>query len=121
MAHKTPFIVAELGADADPFMLHLYAALAEKERAMISRRTKDALAAKKAQGVALGGLRAYGAQAHEDAIERAEQLRPVFDELAGLSARKIAAALNERKIVTPTGGEWHAATVIRVQKRLGMA
>jgi DNA invertase Pin-like site-specific DNA recombinase len=42
MAHKTPFIVAELGADADPFMLHLYAALAEKERAMISRRTKDA-------------------------------------------------------------------------------
>jgi DNA invertase Pin-like site-specific DNA recombinase len=48
MTHKTPFIVAELGADADPFMLHLYAALAEKERAMISRRTKDALAAKKA-------------------------------------------------------------------------
>src|SRR6266852_6373547 len=81
MTHKTPFIVAELGADADPFMLHLYAALAEKERAMISRRTKDALTAKKAQGVALGGLRAHGAQAREDAIERAEQLRPVFDEL----------------------------------------
>jgi hypothetical protein len=57
MTHKTPFIVAELGADADPFMLHLYAALAEKERAMISRRTKDALATKKAQGVALGGLK----------------------------------------------------------------
>src|SRR5450432_1998805 len=98
MTHKTPFIVAELGADADPFMLHLYAALAEKERAMISRRTKDALAAKKAQGVALGGLRAYGAQARDDAMERAEQLRPVFDELAGKSARKIAAVLNERKI-----------------------
>jgi Resolvase, N terminal domain len=55
MTHKTSFIVAELGADADPFMLHLYAALAEKERAMISRRTKDALAAKKAQGMKLGG------------------------------------------------------------------
>src|SRR5260221_14750805 len=41
MSHKTPFIVAERGADADPFMLHVYAALAEKERAMISRRTKD--------------------------------------------------------------------------------
>jgi DNA invertase Pin-like site-specific DNA recombinase len=120
MAHKTPFIVAELGADADPFMLHLYAALAEKERAMISRRTKDALAAKKAQGVALGGLRAHGAQAREDAIERAEQLRPIFDELAGLSARKIAAVLNERKVTTPAGGDWHAATVIRVQKRLGL-
>ena len=121
MSHRTPFIVAELGADADPFMLHLYAALAEKERAMISRRTKDALAAKKDQGVALGGLRAYGAQARDDAMDRAEQLRPLFDELASLSARGIAAALNERKIATPTGGVWHAATVIRVQKRLGMA
>jgi DNA invertase Pin-like site-specific DNA recombinase len=95
--------------------------LAEKERAMISRRTKDALAAKKAQGVALGGLRAHGAQAREDAIERAEQLRPVFDELAGKSARKIAAALNERQIATPTGGVWYAATVIRVKKRLELA
>jgi DNA invertase Pin-like site-specific DNA recombinase len=28
MAHRVPFVVAELGADADPFMLHLYAALA---------------------------------------------------------------------------------------------
>ena len=33
MAQKVPFIVAELGADTDPFILHLYAALAEKERA----------------------------------------------------------------------------------------
>jgi uncharacterized protein YcbK (DUF882 family) len=32
MAQRVPFIVAELGADADPFMLHLYTALAEKER-----------------------------------------------------------------------------------------
>lgn len=71
MAHKIPFFVAELGADANPFMLHLYAALAEKERAMISRRTKDALAAKKAQSIALGGLRAHGVQAREDAIQRA--------------------------------------------------
>jgi DNA invertase Pin-like site-specific DNA recombinase len=91
-------------------MLHLYAALAEKERAMISRRTRDALAAKKAQGVTLGGLRAHGVQAREDAIERAEQLRPALTQLAGMSARKIAAVLNERQIVTPTGGVWHAAT-----------
>src|SRR5262245_44800202 len=37
MSHRTPFIVAELGADADLFMLHLYAALAEKERRLISQ------------------------------------------------------------------------------------
>ena len=30
MAQRVPFIVAELGSDADPFMLHLYAALARE-------------------------------------------------------------------------------------------
>src|SRR6187402_2760908 len=54
MAHRVPFVVAELGADADPFMLHLYAALAEKERHLISQRTRDALKAAKARGVVLG-------------------------------------------------------------------
>src|SRR6202048_433241 len=48
MAQRVPFIVAELGRDADPFMLHLYAALAEKERRLIAERTKAALAAKRA-------------------------------------------------------------------------
>src|SRR5580692_3282143 len=54
MAHRVPFVVAELGADVDPFILHLYAALAEKERALIAGRTKAALAAVKARGVRLG-------------------------------------------------------------------
>jgi DNA invertase Pin-like site-specific DNA recombinase len=118
MQHRTPFIVAELGADCDPFMLHIYAALAEKERRLISRRTKDALAAKKAQGVKLGGLNAGGIKTRDAALDRAEQLRPVFAELAGLSARKIAAELNARNIATPAGGRWHAVTVQRVRSRL---
>src|ERR1700754_3190041 len=57
MAQRVPFIVAELGRDADPFMLHLYAALAEKERRLIADRTKAALAAKKASGAKLGNPR----------------------------------------------------------------
>src|SRR4051812_35965321 len=57
MAQRVPFIVAELGVDADPFMLHLYAALAEKERRLIAERTKAALASRKAQGAQLGNRR----------------------------------------------------------------
>jgi DNA invertase Pin-like site-specific DNA recombinase len=121
MSHKTPFIVAELGADADPFMLHLYAALAEKERRVISQRTKDALATKKAQGIKLGGLNAGGIKKRDEALERAESLRAIFAELAGMSARAVAAELNKRQIPTPAGGSWHSVTVIRVQKRLGLA
>ena len=43
MAENVPFIVTQFGPDVDPFMLHIYAAVAQKEREMISQRTKDAL------------------------------------------------------------------------------
>ncbi|MFC3323596.1 hypothetical protein [Mesorhizobium cantuariense] len=50
MVQRVPFIVAEHGADADPFTRHL----AEKERRLISERTKAALASRKATGMKLG-------------------------------------------------------------------
>lgn len=54
-ATRVPFIVADLGADADPFMLHLYAALAEKEWRLIPERRKAAaLASRKSRGASLG-------------------------------------------------------------------
>jgi DNA invertase Pin-like site-specific DNA recombinase len=52
-----PFLVAELGPDVDSFVLHLFAALAQKERALISARTRQALSAAKACGVTLGNPR----------------------------------------------------------------
>jgi DNA invertase Pin-like site-specific DNA recombinase len=118
MAQRVPFIVTELGADTDPFMLHIYAALAEKERRMISERARAGLAAARKRGVKLGGLNAKGIAERQAARERAEQLRPLFAELAGLSARKAAAELNRRSVATPAGGKWHAATVLRVRERL---
>src|SRR5262245_43080761 len=55
MAQRVPFLVAELGVDVDPFILHLFAALAEKEREMIAERTRVGLRAAKERGVRLGG------------------------------------------------------------------
>jgi DNA invertase Pin-like site-specific DNA recombinase len=118
MKHRVPFIVTELGIDTDPFMLHIYAALAEKERRMISERTKAALRAAKARGVVLGGMTSKSLEYQRQARERAERLRSVFAELADLSARKTAEVLNTRGIPTPEGGKWYATQVIRVRKRL---
>jgi DNA invertase Pin-like site-specific DNA recombinase len=120
MAHKVPFIVAELGPNVDPFTLHIYAALAQQERLMISQRTRVGLAAAKARGVQLGN--ADLAKANRGAaLERAEALRPAFVETADLSAHKAADVLNSRQIATPTGRPWSAKTVIRVRARLGLA
>ena len=77
------------------------------------------LAAKKAQGVKLGGLNAGVIRSRDEAKARAEALRPVLAELASMSARAIAAELNRRAVPTPNGKPWHATTVIRVQRRLG--
>jgi DNA invertase Pin-like site-specific DNA recombinase len=121
MKHRVPFIVAELGADTDPFLLHIYAALAEKERALISRRTKEALAAARSRGIVLGGLRDKGRELQAEAEERAEALRPVFEEMAKLGHRAAARALNERRIPTPNGRPWSAVTVTRVRQRLAQS
>jgi hypothetical protein len=65
------------------------------------------------------GLNAKGIASREEARERAERLRPVFAELAGLSRSRTASVLNERNVPAPEGGRWHAVTVARVQSRLG--
>src|SRR6516225_529867 len=54
MTNRVPFIVAALGKNVDPFMLHIYAALAENERSLISERTKNALAKAQEGGAVLG-------------------------------------------------------------------
>ena len=121
MAQRVPFIVAELGADADPFMLHLYAALAEKERRLISERTQAALAARKAQGARLGnpsnakqaamlGRNALIAEADRFAAD----VMPIVEAVRSAGARSlanIADALNARGIRTARGGRWHVSTV----------
>jgi len=120
MAHRIPFLVAELGPDVDPFVLHLFAALAEKERALISTRTTQALAAAKARGVTLGNPRLH--EARETAVatikagadQHAANVLPIIREAQKAGAhtlRQIAEVLNARGIATARGGAWHAMSV----------
>jgi len=129
MAQRVPFLVAELGPDVDPFMLHVYAALAEKERRMISERTRAALAVRKGQGARLGNrtnlaeARALGAARTAEAARRfAENAAPVIREIRGsgvASLRGVAAALNARGVRTARGGKWAATQVGAVLARAG--
>jgi DNA invertase Pin-like site-specific DNA recombinase len=126
MAHRVPFIVAELGRNTDPFMLHIYAALAEQERRMISARTKAALKAARARGVRLGNpdmdaIRSRGVEAKKAEADRfASNIRPIIDAIRAsgtTTLRAIAAELNARKTSAPRGGEWSAQQVANVIKR----
>jgi len=126
MAHRVPFIVAELGAEADPFMLHLYAALAEKERNLIAQRTIAALSAAKARGVKLGNPNIDDARAKaiETTIAVADRhagnVRPVIRQIQAAGARtlrEVADALNARGIATARGGKWYATSVKNVMDR----
>jgi DNA invertase Pin-like site-specific DNA recombinase len=121
MVQRIPFIVAELGADADPFMLHLYAALAEKERRLISERTKAALTSRKTTGMKLGNptnaaeAAAKGRQISMREADRfAQAVLPVIASIqrSGItSLRGIATALNNRGIHTPRNGQWQVSNV----------
>ncbi|UPU01265.1 recombinase family protein [Bradyrhizobium barranii subsp. apii] len=126
MAHKVPFVVAELGPDVDPFVLHLFAALAEKERALISTRTRQALSAAKARGVTLGNPKLHAARkgaveaVKAEADRYAANVLPIIREAqkAGASTlRQVADALNARGIPTARGGQWHAQSVANVLER----
>jgi DNA invertase Pin-like site-specific DNA recombinase len=132
MAERVPFVVAELGIHVDPFVLHLYAALSQKECAMISSRTREALQAVKRrlarQGRKLGNphpesLRdaqrkgAAATKATSDAF--AASALPIIEGYAarGLTVHEIAAALNKSGTTTLRGGSWQGSTVVKLQKR----
>jgi DNA invertase Pin-like site-specific DNA recombinase len=131
MAQRVPFIVAELGTDADPFMLHLYAALAEKERRQISERTKSALAGRKLQGAKLGNpssareSAALGRDVQTRSADRfAETVLPIIVSLQKsgvMTLRGIAIALNNRGVRTARGGEWQVSNVRNILARTASA
>jgi DNA invertase Pin-like site-specific DNA recombinase len=118
--------------EANRLTAHILAAVPEHEATMISARTKAALQAAKARGVALGGQRgslermkgmaAKGTQVsatvrQDAAAKRRDDLLPVIEELRGKGAEslgQIAEGLNGAGLTTARGGQWTATQVMRV-------
>jgi DNA invertase Pin-like site-specific DNA recombinase len=127
MVQRVPFIVAELGAHADPFMLHLYAALAEKEQRMISERTKAALTSRKTTGMKLGNPTSTAEAAAkgrkmsiEEADRFAQTVLPIIASIqrSGItSLRGLAIALNNRGVPTARNGQWQVSNVRNILAR----
>ncbi|MDP3745613.1 MAG: recombinase family protein [Phenylobacterium sp.] len=119
---------------ANRFMIHIMAAMAEQEREMIAQRTRAALSAARERGVKLGGRRGthrielYGEEGRKrsanirstQASRRAQEIAQVIADLnaAGVTTQSgIAKALNERAIAAPRGGAWSAGQVRRIALR----
>lgn len=117
---------------ADDLMMRIYAAMAQKERELISERTRAALAAAKARGTALGGDRGHRPTMGPDAAVAALARREAADRTAhrlllevealqerGITSRReMARAFRERGIPTPHGrGSWTHTTVARLLAR----
>ena len=118
---------------ADDLMMRVYAAMAQKERELISERTRAALAAAKARGAVLGGDRGYrpsappcaarAAKVRRDEAERAAH-RLVL-EITALQAegvmthQALARALTQRGVATPRrSANWTHTTVSRLLARV---
>jgi DNA invertase Pin-like site-specific DNA recombinase len=124
------FVAVDL-PEANTMTVGVMAVVAQHEREAISARTKAALAAAKARGTALGGLRPGAAEiahyqrqgvlaAQEKAVKRlsdiADDLRSLSSE--GLSLNAIARHLNDQEVKASRGGAWTATAVRRALARL---
>ncbi len=114
---------------ADDLMMRIYAAMAQKERELISERTRAALAAAKARGAVLGGDRGYRPMEGPDAEAATRARRETAEQAAYrlmlevdrlrtegvVSQAAVARALTERGVPTPRGrASWTHTTVARV-------
>ena len=130
MESGVEFVAVDM-PQANRFVVHILAAVAEQEADTISKRTKAALQAAKARGTQLGGRRVSAERFAEIAtaarLVRTEKangfcdgIRPAIEQARAAGAttlREIAAALNAREIETPRGGQWSAVQVQRVLSR----
>lgn len=120
MEQGVGLVVADM-PNATDFQLHIFAALAQEERRMISERTRAALLEAKRRGVMLGRNGRILAEKHKrEAVERAKRIEPMIRPLLGkgLSLRAIADALNEQGHITASGARFYPETVRQIVSRL---
>jgi len=130
MAQRVEFIVTELGRQADPFVLHLFAALAEKERQLISERTRAGLSAARAKGRKLGTRgrkatrmqlenagKASAARAKDFATSVRLQVEGALAKARG-NLTRAAALLNESGHRSAANKAWERRSVAAVARRL---
>jgi DNA invertase Pin-like site-specific DNA recombinase len=123
------FVCADMPS-ANRLTVGILAMVAEEKGRMISKRTKEALAAAKRRGRKLGGyrgakitrkIREAGNEAQAQLAKRkAADVAPVIAELraAGATSLKaIADGLNGRGIPTARGSQWSATQVMRALNR----
>lgn len=124
MESKVEFIACDM-PQASKLTLHIMAAMAEHEREMISKRTKEALAVAKARGTKLGNPRPNMEKMWSQWSSQAQAVRERVYPLArqmkdgGMTLAQIAQSLNDRGVKTYRGGSWHASTVGRLLKAAG--
>ena len=109
-------------------MLHLYAALAEKERRLITDRTTAALQAKKANGAKLGNStnlciagsigRLAQAQVADEFATKLMPLVQAIQNAGALTLKQIASALNARGVRPARGNNWHRSSVRNLLARI---
>lgn len=113
-------VVAEMPHATD-FQLHIFAALAQEERRLISERTRNALQEAKRRGVVLGKNGHVLAERNRIlADEDADRLRPIMLPLlrAGRSFSHIARHLNEAGVRPRRGRCFYPQTVRNVANRI---
>ena len=122
MVQGVRFKACDVGFDADNFQLHLFAALAEKERELISLRTKAALArSEKPLGtnnpIIRKGMLEGRARASKATNERLFPLIEEANEQGFVSLREVASFLNDKGITTPRGKAFTKANLSPIMKR----
>jgi len=110
-------------SNVDKFTVGILALVAQRERELISERTKAALTAAKRRGIVLGTrnpalqVKRMNEGCRSAKLKFVKDIQPIINEIqrSGIDTLQgIADCLNRRGIKSRSGGSWHPSTVRRI-------